>query len=75
MLALYHIYQLERQDALSVRLTADIQEQVCRICLITPESFTELLDHAESSFPGLQVWRRGGERIAITDFSWQLIAE
>jgi hypothetical protein len=75
MLALYHIYQLERQDALSVRLTPNIKEQICRICLIAPESFVEMLDQAESSFAGIQVWRRGGERIAITDFSWQLITE
>lgn len=75
MLALHHVYQHQRNEAPSVRLTPAVKEVVCRICLIAPESFTEMLGQAEGSFPGLQVWRRGGERVAITNFSWQLIAE
>lgn len=77
MLALHHVYQHQSHQAEtpSVRLTPTVKETVCRICLIAPESFMEMLNQAEGSFAGIQVWRRGGERIVITDFSWHLIAE
>jgi hypothetical protein len=75
MLALNTVYKQTRDDFLSIELSDDIKEAVCRICLITPESFDEMLDLAEKTFPVVQVWRKRGERLAITDFSWEMLTE
>jgi hypothetical protein len=75
MVALHDTYELAKDDTLSIPISAAIRERVCRICLIMPESFSEMLELAERTFSGLQVWRKRGERFAITDFSWHTLTE
>lgn len=74
-LALHHIYDQRRQGAVSILITPDLRESVCRICLITPEVFSELLEQAEAVFDGINIRRERGERLAITGFSWESLKE
>ena len=75
MVALYDTYELKKDDTLSISLDESVRERVCRICLITLESFSQMLELAERTFSGVQVWRRSGERLVISDFSWELLEE
>lgn len=75
MVALDHVYRLKKEETLSIPLNNEIREQVCRICLITPESFSEMLELAERTFDAVQVWRKRGDRLVVSDFSWQTIIE
>lgn len=75
MVALQDTYELEKGEALSIPITEALQERVCRICLMAPESFSEMLDLAERTFDGVQVWRTRGERLAINGFSWHALTE
>ena len=75
MVALHYTYELQKGDTLSIPLDESVKERVCRICLITPQSFSEMLELAERTFSCLQVWRRRGDRLVITDFSWDVLEE
>lgn len=74
-LALYHIYTRHRGDGLSVLLTPEIKQEVCQICLIVPEAFQEMLEHAETSFGNIQVRRERGERLVMSGFTWEFLKE
>ena len=75
ILALQHIFQRYRGEGLSVLLTPEIRQEVCRICLIVPEAFQEMLEKAETSFEQIQVRRERGERLVMTDFRWDFLKE
>jgi hypothetical protein len=75
ILALQHIHQRYRGDGLSVLLTPEIRQEVCQICLLVPEAFHEMLDQAETSFDCVQVQRERGERLVMTDLSWDFLKE
>lgn len=71
MLALNHVYQQQEPEAYqSVALSPELKAEICQICLLSIESFSEMLDQAESCFSQLQVRRERGERIHIASFSW-----
>jgi hypothetical protein len=75
LLALHHVYQQFSEDGMSVLLTPEMRQEVCRICLIVPEAFQEMLEQTEASFECIKVRRERGERLAISGFSWQLLKE
>lgn len=74
-LALNHIYQKHKDDVTSVLLTSELKDEVCKLCLMIPESFDEMLEQAEMSFNQIQVHRERGERLIINDFSWDFLKE
>jgi hypothetical protein len=74
-LALQHVYQCYRAGGMSVLLTPEIRQQVCRICLIVPEAFQEMLEQAESSFDHVQMRRERGERLIVTNLEWDFLKE
>jgi hypothetical protein len=75
MLALHHVYHLKRVHTISVLLTPEFRQQVCQICLITPDVFYELLEQATTAFECVQLRRERGDRISIMDFSWETLRE
>lgn len=74
-LALHHIYTRHRSDGLSVLLTPEIRQEVCQMCLIVPEAFQEMLEHAETSFENIQLRRERGERLVMSGFTWEFLKE
>lgn len=76
MLALNHAYQYKKNNgALYVSITDEFKLVVCRICLITPESFSDMLVEAETCFKCVHVRRERGDNIAIENFSWAMLEE
>jgi len=74
MLALNYAFQMQSApDTVYVPLSNDFRQQVCQVCLITPESFNEVLEQVESSFTCVQVRRERGDRLSIKDFSWPIL--
>lgn len=74
-LALNHIYRAEQAEMPFVPLSPLLRERICRICLIMPEAFDEMLDQTETHFAKLQIRRERGERFAMPGFSWADIVE
>jgi len=74
-LALSHVYQTNQDDYSFVPLSPTIRQNICRLCLITPEAFDEMLDQTESHFAKLQIRRERGERFSMSNFSWVDIAQ
>lgn len=74
-LALHNVYEHYRGESVTVLLTPEIRQQVCKICLIVPEAFQEMLEQAEASFDCIKVRRERGERLTISGFSWELLKE
>lgn len=75
VLALHHVYEQQRQGALSLLITPNLRQDVCRICLITPEAFSELLEQTEAVFDCVEVRHERGERLAIAGFNWESLKE
>lgn len=73
-LALNHVYQHTDEDNLYLVLSPQIREQVCRICLLSPETFDEMLAETEAYIPKLQIRRERGARFRMADFSWADVA-
>ena len=75
-LALDHIFRLHRQpELLSIPLTSEMREEVCRLCLITPEAFSDMAIKVENNFNNFQIRHERGERIYVSDFSWSCLEE
>lgn len=73
-LAINHWYdQLRNRETVYVPLTDDFRLAVCRLCLLMPEAFDEMLVQTEAAFSVLQVRRERGERLAITQFDWTML--
>lgn len=74
-LALNYVYQIHKRDVLSILLTSEFKEEVCKVCLIVPEAFDEMLEQAEMSFNQIQVHRERGERLIINELNWNFLKE
>lgn len=74
-LALSHVYQINQTGDPFVPLSPSLRQNICRLCLITPEAFDEMLDQTENHFAKLQIRRERGERFAMLNFSWADVAE
>jgi hypothetical protein len=74
ILALNHVFQIQcTYSTAYVPLSSDFRHQVCRICLVAPENFDEMLTQTEHSFACLHVRRERGERLTIKDFTWSIL--
>lgn len=74
-LALYHIWNKNRNDGPYVSASDTLRQQVCQICLLPIEAFTTMLSQAEDCFPALHVRRERGERFSFAGFSWETLLE
>lgn len=74
MLSLHYVLRrYQDDDNWFAPITPELRQRVCRVCLIIPESFSEMLEQAESNFDCLQVRHERGDRIAIKEFSWSTL--
>lgn len=74
MLSLNHILRrLAQPDVWFIPITPEFREEVCRVCLLASEGFSEMLDQAEANFDCLQVRHERGDRMSIKDFSWSTL--
>lgn len=74
-LALNHVYQINQNGSPFVPLSPLFRQNICRLCLITPEAFDEMLDQTENHFAKLQIRRERGERFSMLNFSWADLVE
>ncbi|MCE7948035.1 MAG: hypothetical protein DYG88_11460 [Chloroflexi bacterium CFX4] len=74
MLSLHYVLRrYQDKDNWFTSITPKLRQEVCRVCLIVPETFSEMLEQAEANFDCLQVRHERGDRIAIKDFSWSTL--
>lgn len=74
MLAVHHVVSnCIAANMPFVPLTPEFRQKVCRICLLVPEAFSEMLDQADSHFDCLQVRRERDDLIAVNEFSWSTL--
>jgi hypothetical protein len=74
-MVLNHVYNLRRGESLSLLLTPEIKREICQICLIVPEAFSEMLEQAEDTFETIHVRRERGERLVVRNFTWDFLKE
>lgn len=75
-LALDHTFKSLRQPEVhSIPLSSEVRETICRICLIVPEAFPEMLYQTEINFDNIQIRRERGDRVSIENFSWNSLEE
>lgn len=76
VLALNNVYKrLRTAEAPYVRLLPEVREEICRTCLVSLDSFDEMLARTEACFDSLYVRRERGERFALQDFTWNDLEE
>jgi hypothetical protein len=73
MLSLHHILGIYGSADPYTPITPELRQRICQICLLMPESFSEMLDQADIQFDCLQIRHERGDRIAIRDFSWSVL--
>jgi len=74
LLSLHHILRRNAEpDTWFLPITPEFRREVCRVCLIAPEAFSDMLDQVEANFDCLQVRHERGDRIAIKEFSWSTL--
>lgn len=75
-LALNHIFLLHKQnEPVSIPLTPEMRDVVSRICLITPDAFSDMLSKVEATFSNIHIRRERGERFYVKNFSWSTLEE
>jgi len=74
ILALNHGYRKRNSsDQSQIMVDNSFRDEVCRLCLINPERFLEMLSLAESSFTCIDVRRERGDRISVAKFDWSML--
>ncbi|MBL8049630.1 MAG: hypothetical protein JNM46_00270 [Anaerolineales bacterium] len=70
-LALNHEYRRKSAvDLAYVTIDSSFREEICRLCLINPDKFSEMLSLAEASFNCVDVRRERGDKISMSKFEW-----
>ena len=74
VLSLNHVYRKNNNaDSTYINIDSKIQEEVCKICLIGPEGFHEMLGQVENSFNCIDVRRERGDRVSMENFDWSIL--
>jgi hypothetical protein len=73
-LALNHEYR-KRNGLQHSHITIDssFRDEICQLCLINPDRFSEMLALVENSFTCIDVRRERGDRISMAKFDWNML--
>jgi len=73
-LALNHVYKTRNSANLShIVIDSSFRDEVCRISLINPDRFSEMLLLAENSFSCIDLRQERGDRISMANFEWSTL--